>query len=584
MSNLVQTSVEVQERDGVLVVDSRLIAERLGIEHESFLKTIDTHKASIEEAFGSFRFEIGAKEFLRKDGQKGASQFKYALLTEEQATALMTLSRNTPQVVELKINLVRAFSEARKAKSISAVQQSPLQILHVAVNYCMTEVIQLLGSPSPLLVADSPSVISGNSCPTLFDNFFKPKALMLHAANISRSCSRPHSQRHVLSDSVSASFRLPQGHCLLLGSKRPICTKFLPDHAHLYSTIVRNFDQLTSPIAWARLWFFIIPAMFRFSTQTVWFSRTMRVLTLCRKSLRWLVTFSYRLASRLRAFSRFLLLLAFLECLYCKYLSRLSDFFRCFGLAIFSPVESVAKSFKPTSMPMVVDSCTGASVGAVSGVSTRTLAKYLFVGVLLMVTVLIFPSNARCSTALTAPIFGNSSVFDSHETETPCGNWQDWRSCLDLKRGKPFFALKNRLYAESKFLSEDCKVWLYTSLNHDVSSDFLSVGSSVMSALQESDSPRCSNASLRLFKPQLYTQRTQPKCCASAICCGAVGYKRYLKARSIEQMYDLFSQQFTDFSTTTKRTSSRYSEARPVLRSTDRTILMAATKCLISNG
>ena len=448
----------------------------------------------------------------------------------------------------------------------------------------MTEVIRLLGSKSPLLVADSPSVNSGNSCPTLFDIFFKPKALMLHAANISRSWSRPHSHCQTLSASVSASFRLPQGHCLLEGSKRPIWMKFLPDHAHLYSTIVRNFDQLTSPIAWARLWFFIIPAMFRFSTQTVWFSRTMRVLTLCRKSLRWLVTFSYRLASRLRAFSRFLPLLAFLECLYCKYLRRLSDFFRCFGLAIFSPVESVAKFFKPTSMPMVVDSSQGNVAGISSDVSTTTLAKYLFVGVLLTVTVLIFPSNARCNTALIAPIFGNSSVFASHETETPCGNWQDWRSCLDLKRGKPFLALKNRLYAESKFRSDDCKVWLYTSRNHAVSSDFLSVGSSVMSALQESDSPRCSNASLRLFSPQLYTQRTQPKCCASKICCGAVGYKRYLKARSMTQKYNLFSQQFTDFSPITKRTSPRYVAPRLAFKATQTVTAQAATICLISNG
>jgi hypothetical protein len=407
---------------------------------------------------------------------------------------------------------------------------------------------------------------------------------MFHAANISRSCSRPHSQRHVLSDSLSASLRLPHEHCLLLGSKRPICTKFLPDHAHLYSTIVKNFDQLTSPIAWARVWFFIIPAMFRFSTQTVWFSRTMRLLTLWRKSLRWLVTFSYRLASRLRAFSRFLPPLAFLECLYCKYFRRFKDFFRCFGLAIFSPVESVAKSFKPTSTPMVVDSSTGTSVGTVSGVSTRTLAKYLFVGVLLMVTVLIFPSNARCNTALTAPIFGNSSVFSSHETDTPCGNWQDWRSCLDLKRGKPFFALKNRLYAESKLRKDDCKVWLYTSRNHAVSSDFLSVGSSVMSALQESDSPRCSNASLRLFNPQLYTQRTQPKCCASKICCGAVGYKRYLKARSMAQKYDLFSKKLTDFSTTTFSTEcASLVGASPCPEDgSNRHYLLAEAQCLIS--
>ena len=45
--------------DGVLVVDSRLVAERLGIEHESFLKTLDTYQSQIERAFGVLRFEIG---------------------------------------------------------------------------------------------------------------------------------------------------------------------------------------------------------------------------------------------------------------------------------------------------------------------------------------------------------------------------------------------------------------------------------------------------------------------------------------------------------------------------------------------
>lgn len=110
MSNLVQTNLEVQDKEGVLVVDSRVIAERLGIQHDNFLQTLEAHRASIEAAFGIILFETGKIE-----GRGRPS--KYTLLTEEQATALMTLSRNTPQVVELKIALVQAFSEARKARS-----------------------------------------------------------------------------------------------------------------------------------------------------------------------------------------------------------------------------------------------------------------------------------------------------------------------------------------------------------------------------------------------------------------------------------------------------------------------------------
>lgn len=105
MSNIVQTSVEVQDRDGVLVVDSRLIAERLGIEHASFLKTIETHKASIEEAFGLVRFEIVPDKLGRMN-----TPVRYALLTEEQATTLMTLS----PLFETEMNVARFKRETVK--------------------------------------------------------------------------------------------------------------------------------------------------------------------------------------------------------------------------------------------------------------------------------------------------------------------------------------------------------------------------------------------------------------------------------------------------------------------------------------
>lgn len=106
---------DIKESGGILRIDSRLIAERLGIAHDNFLQTLEKHKADIEKELGSFLFETGTIGFMRSDGTKGASVYKYSLLNEEQATVLMTLSRNTPQVVALKIALVKAFSEARKA-------------------------------------------------------------------------------------------------------------------------------------------------------------------------------------------------------------------------------------------------------------------------------------------------------------------------------------------------------------------------------------------------------------------------------------------------------------------------------------
>lgn len=98
--------------DGELVVDSRLIAERLGIEHESFMETLRKYQSPVEEAFGSIRFETGSKK--GPGAKAGGKQPIYALLTEDQATLLMTFSRNTSQVVKCKIELVQAFSKAKE--------------------------------------------------------------------------------------------------------------------------------------------------------------------------------------------------------------------------------------------------------------------------------------------------------------------------------------------------------------------------------------------------------------------------------------------------------------------------------------
>lgn len=105
-----QAPFVVTEIEGVLVVDSRLIAARLGIEHESFLRTIKKYQTKIEQHFGQFRFEIGTVA----NSVGAVNQTKYALLTEAQATVLMTLSRNTYEVVECKIELVGAFEKAKQ--------------------------------------------------------------------------------------------------------------------------------------------------------------------------------------------------------------------------------------------------------------------------------------------------------------------------------------------------------------------------------------------------------------------------------------------------------------------------------------
>lgn len=104
------TSIEVVTKDDRLVVDSRLIAESLGIEHRALMQTIKKYETRIEQQFGVITFEMSKP----LEGSQGGRPEKFAWLDEDQSMFLMTLSRNTDRVVECKANLVRAFSKARK--------------------------------------------------------------------------------------------------------------------------------------------------------------------------------------------------------------------------------------------------------------------------------------------------------------------------------------------------------------------------------------------------------------------------------------------------------------------------------------
>lgn len=115
------TDLEIFDDGEILYVDSRLIAERLGVEHRSFLETLDTYQTQIEQAFGILRFET-AKMNVR------GRPARHALLNEDQATFVMTLSRNSPEVIQCKLDLVRSFSKAKdllKQRHEKASKQIP---------------------------------------------------------------------------------------------------------------------------------------------------------------------------------------------------------------------------------------------------------------------------------------------------------------------------------------------------------------------------------------------------------------------------------------------------------------------------
>lgn len=88
---------------------SEAIAESAGVQHHAIRQLIQKYKGELE-GFGVLAFE------MRKppEGSKGGRPELIYQLSEEQAAFLLTLLRNTPQVVTFKRELVRQFYEMRE--------------------------------------------------------------------------------------------------------------------------------------------------------------------------------------------------------------------------------------------------------------------------------------------------------------------------------------------------------------------------------------------------------------------------------------------------------------------------------------
>ncbi len=132
---------------------------------------------------------------------------------------------------------------------------------------------------------------------------------MLIAAFLSRYTTSPQlGHNHSLSDRVRSLLMYPQVLCsLLLGSKRPIVSTFLPRQSALYVTNWRNIPHPASLIERASLWFLTMLATAKSSSTMVSYRLVIASDALCKKSLRWLAIFSWSRATFLLAFCRFLL-------------------------------------------------------------------------------------------------------------------------------------------------------------------------------------------------------------------------------------------------------------------------------------
>lgn len=90
-------------------IDSRILAESLGNKHKAIMSLVDKYQAELKR-LGHLTFQMS--DGARKQG--GGKAERVALLNEDQAFFLLSLSRNTARVVELKGRMVQAFSTARR--------------------------------------------------------------------------------------------------------------------------------------------------------------------------------------------------------------------------------------------------------------------------------------------------------------------------------------------------------------------------------------------------------------------------------------------------------------------------------------
>ena len=90
-------------------IDSRLLAKSLGTKHQSTFELLQEHKADFME-LGVLRFETA-----KTSGEQAGRPEKVAMLNEDQSYLLLTYSLDTAHTRQLKIKLVKAFGEARRA-------------------------------------------------------------------------------------------------------------------------------------------------------------------------------------------------------------------------------------------------------------------------------------------------------------------------------------------------------------------------------------------------------------------------------------------------------------------------------------
>jgi phage regulator Rha-like protein len=114
--------IKVEIKDGVQVIDSRLVAKGLNIKPQNLMETIRKYQDKLEK-LGLLTFET---EAVKQEGARGTKYATFCYLNELQCNFVVTLSRNTEAVVDFKLGLVVAFDQAKKEIKIleEVIQES----------------------------------------------------------------------------------------------------------------------------------------------------------------------------------------------------------------------------------------------------------------------------------------------------------------------------------------------------------------------------------------------------------------------------------------------------------------------------
>ena len=128
-TNAVRSDLTLNNLSSEPRVDSRLLAIHLSNQHRQVMVLINRY-AEPFATFGKVLFQK-ASSAVSITGQRE----RFALLNEDQAFFLLTMSRNSDHVVDLKVKLIQAFSEARRVADQRQTEYKPsYHRLHDAIH------------------------------------------------------------------------------------------------------------------------------------------------------------------------------------------------------------------------------------------------------------------------------------------------------------------------------------------------------------------------------------------------------------------------------------------------------------------